>query len=178
VRGELPPRRHPWFYDNGAFRDHRADRQFDAARFEADLALLAGLGADWLAVPDVVSAGLTSLDFSNLWLNTVRKHTPTRAYLVVQDGMSPQDVLPVAGRYDGLFVGGSVEWKVRTGKVWVDAAHRAGLPCHIGRVGTPKRVMWAKRIGADSIDSCLPLWSAENLDRFVSALDGRQMELF
>lgn len=57
------------------------------------------------------------------------------------------------------------------------AKHRRGLPCHVGRVGTARRIAWAKRIGADSIDSCLPLWSRENLDSFLRALDGRQMEL-
>lgn len=36
ARGELLPRRTPWFYDNGAFRDWKAGRPFDAEAFQAD----------------------------------------------------------------------------------------------------------------------------------------------
>jgi NADPH:quinone reductase-like Zn-dependent oxidoreductase len=73
-----------------------------------------------------------------------------------------------------LFVGGSLPWKLATGERWVRFAHAHGRRCHIGRVGTPRRVAWARRIGADSIDSCLPLWSRENLDAFVAAVRGEQ----
>jgi len=69
-----------------------------------------------------------------------------------------------------LFVGGTVEWKFKTGHEWVELAHSYGLICHIGRVGSMKRVIWARRIGADSIDSSLPLFSREKLERFLRAL--------
>lgn len=49
-------------------------------------------------------------------------------------------------------------------------ANEAGLPCHIGRVGTAKRVRWAIEVGADSIDSSLPLFAARNLEPFLRAL--------
>jgi len=73
--------------------------------------------------------------------------------------------------FAGVFVGGTLEWKLDTGAAWVQFAHKQGLPCHVGRVGTAKRVRWAIDIGADSIDSCLPLWSSENLGQFLGALD-------
>ena len=69
-----------------------------------------------------------------------------------------------------LFVGGTIEWKLRTGHKWVELAHEQGIRCHIGRVGSMKRVIWARKIGADSIDSSLPLFSREKLDRFLRAL--------
>lgn len=72
--------------------------------------------------------------------------------------------------FSGIFVGGSLPWKLETGAQWVREAHARHLPCHIGRVGTAKRVRWAKASGADSIDSCLPLWSEENLIAFLRAL--------
>ena len=56
-------------------------------------------------------------------------------------------------KFDGIFVGGTVKWKIKTGEEWVRLAHDHKLPCHIGRVGVFKRIVWAKRIGADSIDS-------------------------
>ena len=74
-------------------------------------------------------------------------------YLAVQDGMTVSDVEKVVGDFDGIFVGGTVKWKVRTGEEWVKVAHSHNIPCHIGRVGVFRRIVWAMRIGADSIDS-------------------------
>jgi hypothetical protein len=91
--------------------------------------------------------------------------------------MTKADVAPVLPRFAGVFVGGSLPWKIATGAAWVSFAYRNAKPCHVGRVGTARRVAWARRIGADSIDSSLPLWSADNLRVFVSAIEGRQLEL-
>jgi len=79
-----------------------------------------------------------------------------------------------------LFVGGSLEWKLATGGAWVRLAHAYGRPAHIGRVGTAKRVEWAHHAKADSIDSCLPLFSEEQFRGFVNALrsPSRQQYLF
>jgi len=68
-------------------------------------------------------------------------------------------------------------WKLRSAREWVRLAHRHGIKAHVGRVGTERRVAWARRIGADSIDSCLPLWSEENLERFLRGLGPRHPEL-
>ncbi len=40
-RGEMPPRRTPWFLDNGAFVDWRAKRPFDSATWLADVRRIA-----------------------------------------------------------------------------------------------------------------------------------------
>jgi len=79
--------------------------------------------------------------------------------------------------FSGIFVGGTLPWKVATGVTWAELSRELDVPCHVGRVGTPNRVGWAKRIGATSIDSCLPLWSERNLQRFISALGSQQLEL-
>jgi len=98
-------------------------------------------------------------------------------YLAVQDGMTTDDLLPFIPKLAGLFVGGTLEWKVATGESWVAFAHAHGLLAHIGRCGATDRIGWAKRINADSIDSCVPLWSEENLARFVGAIDHPQLDL-
>ena len=178
VRGELPPRRHPWFYDNGAFADWNNGRPFDEATFVADLhrIYLAIDRPEWIVLPDIVTGGLASLRFSLSWRHRCKGLAPL--YLAVQDGMHPEDLTDVRN-IAGLFVGGSLEWKIRTGAKWVAAARTLGMKCHIGRVGTAKRVRWALRIGADSIDSALPLWSEENLGRFLGALEpSQQTSLF
>jgi hypothetical protein len=176
VRGELPPRRHPWFYDNGAFSDWRAGRPFDEAQFSADIEAVRRSGDTprWIVLPDIVAGGRDSLIESARWIPSLNGLAPL--YLAVQDGMSAEDVRPFAGRVAGLFVGGTLEWKVRTGAEWVCLAHSLGLRCHIGRCGSENRIAWARRIGADSIDSSLPLWSEENLDRFLRALEPAQTE--
>lgn len=177
-RGEYPPRRHPWFLDNGAYSDWTHGRDFDGAAFLADLisAQADPCAPDFVVCPDRVATGLASLAFSLDWLDTsesllrAQSLPRPRWYLAVQDGMREASVDTFADSFAGIFVGGTLEWKIRTGAAWVRFAHDRGLPCHIGRVGTPRRVAWAKRIGADSIDSCLPLWSTAKLDAFVAEL--------
>lgn len=163
---EVPPKRTPWFLDNGAFRDWKAGRPWNSTRFESALADPGPVPPLWVVAPDIVAGGLASLERSRSWLGRL----PFPAFLAVQDGMEAGKVDPEG--FSGIFVGGTLPWKMATGASWVVAAHKAGLPCHVGRVGTASRVRWAKEIGVDSIDSCLPLWSRGNLRSFLSALEG------
>lgn len=178
VRGELPPRRYPWFFDNGAFGDWRAERPFDEAQFCEDIEAIRKCAAppDFVVLPDIVAGGLESLAFSMSWVGRLQGFA---LYLAVQDGMTPADLPHIGGRSNihGLFVGGTLGWKIRTGADWCAAARARGVACHVGRVGTETRIGWARRIGATSIDSALPLWSEENLERFLRGLAGRQSEL-
>src|SRR5262245_38166756 len=71
TRGELPPRRTPWFHDCGAFADWMNGRAFDYVRWTRDLRYMrqrieAGKLAppDFVVLPDRVAAGLDSLTFS------------------------------------------------------------------------------------------------------------------
>ena len=178
VRGELEPRRTPWAFDNGAFRDWKKGVPFDAVRFSRDVARIREMESrpDFVVVPDVVAGGVESLDVSLGWLDELAGVAPL--YLAVQDGMGIHHWHAYADRFDGIFVGGTVPWKIRTGEGWVKAAHSTGKPCHVGRVGTGKRVRWARRIGVDSIDSCLPLFAERNLRNFLNGLNDPQEELF
>lgn len=186
-RGEYPPRRHPWFLDNGAFSDWTSGRDFNDAAFLCDwISALAGrVAPDFIVCPDRVATGLESLAFSLRWralcefVLLARRCCGFRDarqtwYLAVQDGMTEGAVRDAFAGFGGIFVGGTVPWKVATGAAWVRFAHELGVRCHIGRVGTPTRVKWAIRIGADSIDSCTPLWADANLTRFVDALGNHQ----
>lgn len=178
VRREYPPRRKPWAFDNGAFGDYTRGRPFRVAEYELAIERLAADAArpDFLVVPDVVAGGRESLDFSLRWVECLRPLAPLA--LAVQDGMSIEDVAPIIEPFAVVFVGGSVPWKLQTGAEWVRFAHDRDRLCHIGRVGTPRRVRWAIRIGADSIDSTQPLWSYGHMKRFIAALRGDQGELF
>lgn len=191
LRGELPPKRLPWFYDNGAFSDFTRSRCFNTVRFVRDqwrirnLILEGHPPPDFIVLPDLVGGGAESLALSATWLFDPLIEWMAPTYLAVQDGMSERAVGNFLDRKDiprqrdeaeprtvgGIFVGGTLEWKVETGAGWVRFAHDRNLPCHIGRAGAVDRIGWAIRIGADSIDSCVPLWSRRNLERFVAALD-------
>lgn len=167
---EMPPRRRPWALDNGAFKAWRSGKPFDSERFSA--ALSAAVKPDFVCLPDIVAGGLASLDLSLTWAPKAASYGHKLA-LVVQDGMTEQnvdDALSGGEPVGVIFVGGTLAWKLKTGAQWVRFAHERGMRCHVGRVGTAKRVRWAKRIGCDSIDSCLPLFSRDNLRVFVEAL--------
>lgn len=178
-RGRLAARLRPWVYDNGAYSDFTAGKEFDWEAFWQDVARIRQLDAmdlpQWFVAPDIVGGGDQSLERS---LSVVDSNPDLPWLLAVQDGMTPTRVAASLERdaIRGLFVGGSVEWKLRTGASSVAMAHGVGKICHIGRVGSYKRVSWAKWAGADSIDSCLPLWSKDKARVFFSAL--RQQGLF
>ena len=179
-RGEYPPRHRPWFLDNGAYSDWqfkvdgiRVGRPFDNAAFLRDLehTVADDSSPDFVVCPDRVATGRDSLAFSLDWLASYGSRFPgLRWRLAVQDGMTETDVLPVMHLFEGIFVGGTTEWKLETGAAWVRFAHSHGKPCHIGRAGREDHACWALRIGADSLDSSLPLWADANFMRFMRGL--------
>jgi hypothetical protein len=182
VRGELLSRkRDPWFYDNGAYRDWQASKRFNGVRFQRDMRRIryssgAEGSPDFVVLPDLVARGAESLKFSSEWWPEVQE---LRSYVAVQDGMNESDVAnwldetrerePIAN-VGGIFVGGTLDWKIATAPDWTRFAHDLELRCHVGRVGTPDRVRWAHALGVDSIDSCLPLMFESHRVRFLDAL--------
>lgn len=174
-RGELPPRRtdNGWFLDCGAFVDWRAGRAFDGVRWERDLRYVAYRieagklqAPDFIVMPDLVAGGSASLARSVEELQWVPPELPVR-YLVVQEGMTLAEVAAVLPRFGGVFIGGaSMEWKLGTAPDWIALAHAHGLRCHIGRIGTLARLELARQLGADSVDSCQPLWALDRLEAF------------
>lgn len=140
--------------DNGAFSAWKNEREWDAEHFVKTAEKFANSRKkpDFIVVPDKVACGLDSLDHSLDWLDKMPEGD-YRRYLAVQDGMDEFHVENVIDDFGGLFVGGTIDWKYSTAKHWIKLAHNHNLPCHIGRVGTVDRIIWAARIGADSIDS-------------------------
>ncbi len=146
--------KYPYFaIDNGAYGAWSSGQPWNERRFLHILnrVLEGGHRPDFVAVPDIVAGGLESLRFSVDYIGSLPPHLPY--YLVVQDGMGPDDVVPELARFRGIFVGGTMAWKLRTAPAWVELAHRHRIFCHIGRVGPWHRILWASNIGADSIDS-------------------------
>jgi len=175
LRRKFCPHTFPlYFVDNGAFSCWKNKVPFDDTAFLKTLEFVASIEEappTFVVVPDKVAEGLKSLDFSLCWLERLKREFPNFRYaLALQDGMKPKHIEPVVHQFDWLFVGGTTEWKIRWGEFWVKFAHSHNKKCHIGRVGTARRVRWARRIGADSIDSALPLFSLAKWERFKRAL--------
>lgn len=165
--GEWPPVAYPWVLDNAAFRAFRRNEMWDSCAFEC-AAYRASLYPErpyFVVAPDVVCGGDKSLILSEYWLPKLRRYGLV-TYLAVQDGMSPRDPAP----FDGIFIGGSVPWKLSMAPEFVRVAHAVGKPCHIGRMGTPERVEMARRWGADSIDSSAPFWTKAKMAAFLEAI--------
>jgi len=114
---------------------------------------------DFAICPDIVGDGNESLDHSCFW--RTKLPNSIKWYLAVQDGMSQDDARGVIDKFDGIFVGGTTDWKIKTGQDWVGLAHSLDLPIHVGRVGSPERMRWAESIGVDSIDSTTPAQNAK-----------------
>lgn len=109
VREEVPPRRQPWAFDNGAFKDFSAGKPFNLKKYEAALDyvwLHAKTNPDFVVAPDIVAGGLESLRFSDSWKQRLGA-MGAPVYLVVQNGMTEADVATALDGYAGVFVGGT-----------------------------------------------------------------------
>lgn len=175
---EVPARRRPWALDNAAFIAWKAHRPWDADAFCRAVETAAGgkVKPDFVVCPDIVEGGWRSLGHSLRWLPWIRQHLKG-VYLAVQDGMTLDGVAPHLHGFDGVFVGGSLAWKLASGWWWTKLAHAMGKPCHIGRISGRERVRLVNSWGADSIDSCVPLWSADNRLQVLRGLADPPMDL-
>jgi len=146
----------PWILDNGAFGAWIRKTKFDGYRFLRSMRLIPkNRLPDFIVIPDIVAGGKKSLDFSLRWIGRMPFKIPK--YLAVQDGMGANDIWPllesIQDGIDGLFVGGTMKWKLYTAKFWIELAHEYRRSAHIGRCGPLERIQWAQKIKADSVDS-------------------------
>jgi len=165
-----------YFVDNGAFYKWKRQERFSGWEFRSFLRKVLEsypFLPDFVVIPDVVADSEATVKSFLKWYPELKQLISIdRLAFVVQDGMEREEVVELLSKHPVgyLFVGGSLEWKLLTGRVWVEVARELSIKCHIGRVGTPRRVTWAKVIGADSIDSSLPLFSRAKWRRFVRAV--------
>lgn len=158
----------PWGFDNGAFMAWRRGERFDEDKYlwRLERNLRVCRAPPLLAVlPDIVAGGRESFEYSLTWVGRLPVEWPW--YLALQDGMDFADVEREMWQFDGLFLGGTNEFKGRTAEKWIALARKHGKPFHFGRCGTLKKLDAAVRWGVDSLDSALPLWSMEKFDGFV-----------
>ena len=138
----------PYALDNGAWGCFQRGASFDDDAFSWAVDVL-GERAEWVVMPDVVADREATLEKAERWFGRLGG---LRLLLAVQDGMSAADVEPWLKRGDGIFVGGSTEWKLATVRHWAPLARSHGQWCHVARVNTRKRIELCKHFGVDSVD--------------------------
>jgi len=120
----------------------------------------------WVVVPDVVGDATATTARWHVWHNRI----PFPLAFAVQDGHRPEDVPKTAFC---VFVGGSTAWKLAN-------AHKfKGVTkwLHIGRVNTERRLCWAERIGADSVDGTgFFRGDQKQLAAFIEHFEGRKQK--
>ena len=173
----IPYPQEPWGFDNGAYRDFLNGKSFDKDRYMRTLNRAIEIAEQYhppyLAVlPDVVGAGMKSLELSLKWLETELSDVDFNWYLAVQDGMEPEaieEILKSYPRIRGLFLGGTDRFKPTAG-IWSSLAHKYGKCFHYARAGTRRKIAHANLVEADSIDSALPLWIKDRLRNFITSI--------
>ncbi len=166
----------PWGFDNGAYRDYLAGVPFNEARFLHRLEIAYSVGEPLFAVvPDIIRSK-DSLEFSLKWLDRLPKWP---WYLAVQDGMEEADVEGVIHKFAGVFLGGSDKYKA-TARGWREFTWRHGKGFHYGRASTPRKIIHALDVKADSADSAFPLWTLARMEltAHVLAQTERQQALW
>lgn len=153
---EYPPRRRPWFQDNGAFAAWRAKKAFDASRFSGAVASAIALGdrPDFTVAPDMVAAGAASLALSVSWVPKLRN--AGELALVVQDGMGESEVLAALGPFRRDIRRWNAPVETRDGRA-------------VGAVRAQSWAAMSHRTGRHSATSCMGAAHRCGLDRFVSA---------
>lgn len=136
--------------DNGAFSAWNSNEDFDGDGFMA-LVETHGAAADFVVIPDKV-ASRYSLDFSRSWIGHLRHLR--NLLIAVQDGMDFEDVGAFIRheRVGGIFLGGSIEWKLKTMYQWGAVAKSLGCYFHVGRVNTARRIRLCAEAAANSFD--------------------------
>lgn len=155
----------PYALDNGAWTSHQQGKPFDEDAFRWALQRI-GDGADWVVAPDIVGAGVASLQLTKRWLNRIDHRL---VLVAVQDGMTPRDVAPLVGAGRGVFLGGSTPWKLETMAQWGRWCRQVGAYYHVARVNTVRRIKMAQCAGAHSVDGTSVTQFPSTIDLLHSA---------
>ena|GEM_PF-1602481 len=187
-----------WAFDNGAFAFWNAKLEYNFDRFVEAMNWLdqeivvhnRRVPPVFAVVPDLPMRGRESLEFSKLWLRKTREimggwqHTDWYRegrlrfwmpwYLAVQDGMTPADLeepydgVPLICYFEGIFIGGSDEFKA-TAPEWRKLLNYWSGKLHFARASSVRRLDQAIAAGANSVDSTQMMWSEEKFIRFAKA---------
>lgn len=158
-----------WAADNGCFNA----KTFTVARWGRWL-IRQPRTADFAVVPDVVGDHAATVARWLRFAPWVRRIGFVAAF-VAQDGCTPAEIPADAG---ALFVGGTTEWKTSPAAyACVREAQRRGIPTHMGRVNSLRRLKCAAQWGMDSVDGTyLAFGPDQNLPRLLRWLSHAEVD--
>lgn len=138
-----------WAADTGCYSEDGA-RKFDLDRYLGWLEKRPRETCLLATAPDKVGYAAVTLALSAPVLPHIRR-LGYPASLVAQDGLEHLTV-PWED-FDVLFIGGTTAWKLgpHAQALMLEAAQR-GVPTHVGRVNSLKRLRYASRFGVRSVD--------------------------
>lgn len=162
--------------DNGCYSAYAQGIDWQPTQFFKLLEKSKSFGKPkFIVIPDKV-ADRSSIEFSKIWIPILKALYPDYPkYLPVQDGMTENDVMSVLDDIDGIFVGGSMDWKLETMSNWCKFAHEHGKSCHIGRIGNMRKMFIAELCGADSIDSTTWVQVKGGIDHYIGSYKAQTM---
>lgn len=155
-----------WAADTGLFGEStRYD--FDLSTYLRKLAPMPKHNCLFATAPDVFGDGKATLALSMDVMPQIRSLGFPVAF-VAQPGI-PTDAYPW-DEFDCLFMGGPNEFKERgQGVELLAEAKRRRKWCHIGRVNSTKRYLWAREQGYDSADGThIAFCPTKNVKRVIS----------
>lgn len=113
------------------------------------------LKPDFIVIPDIVEGGKDSLRLSERWGFFLKEEYDYPLFLAVQDGITIEDVLksPLFKIINGIFIGGSIKWKMNNLRYWSNFSKKYNLKTHAGRIGPYNSILKCHFVDIDSIDS-------------------------
>lgn len=163
-----------WIADNGCFgKGYPGDDRW--LEWLADRADQADR-CQFATAPDVLGDAAATLKRSAPFLPVIREMGYPAA-LVAQDGLEDESV--PWDTFDVLFIGGSTEWKLSpaVSRLVAEAAQH-GIPAHLGRVNSRKRLRYAQSIGCTSVDGTYLVFGPDvNLPKLLRWLDELDSQL-
>jgi hypothetical protein len=165
AQGNVVPAGARWAADNGKFGKGWPGADAWLTWLTAAVERYGAARCLWAAAPDVPFDAAATLAESRPWLPRVRALGVPAAF-VAQDGCD--ELLPW-GEFDVLFLGGSTEWKVGPAAERVSReATRRGVPVHMGRVNSWRRLRIAEWFGCATVDGTfLAFGPDKNLGQLV-----------
>lgn len=102
----------------------------------------------WAAVPDVVANPEDTIRWYSKWSRKIIDSFGFNIAVVVQDGMTAEDVNRLVPKPNVVFIGGTTNWKWKYLRMWKKHFDRV----HVGRVNTGNLLWRVHRAGVESSD--------------------------
>lgn len=158
--GQQPPEGQPWAADTGCYAN---PAEYDDERYLSWLERMPRESCRFATAPDVFGDGPATLALSRPMLPRIRE-LGVPAALVAQPGTTVaavpwEDV-------DVLFVGGPNSWQHSEAcAALIHEARRLDKPVHVGRVNGWARMLWARAMGASSVDGTFLRYGPDQNER-------------